>query len=81
MHFAECGWTEEQIRAYTGHEDFKALRPYFTIGSKKKATVNGKQLLGGNYKGGSLFSCIFLTEMAEKLHATSRAVRQSKKMG
>ena len=36
VHCAEKGWTEEQIRAYTGHEDFKALRPYFTIGSKKR---------------------------------------------
>ena len=36
VHCAEMGWTEEQIRAYTGHEDFKALRPYFTIGSRKK---------------------------------------------
>ena len=36
VHCAEKGWTEEQIRAYTGHEDFRALRPYFTIGSKKR---------------------------------------------
>ena len=32
------------------------------------------------YFGGSLFPCIFLTEMAEKLHATSRAVGQNDKM-
>ena len=36
VHCAEKGWTEEQIRAYTGHEDFRSLRPYFTIGSKKR---------------------------------------------
>ena len=36
VHCAEMGWTEEQIRAYTGHEDFRALRPYFAIGSKKR---------------------------------------------
>ena len=44
VHCAECGWTEEQIRAYTGHEDFKALRPYFTIGSKKR-----QQLMENNF--------------------------------
>ena len=36
VHCAECGWTEEQIRAYTGHEDFRAMRPYFAIGDKKR---------------------------------------------
>ena len=44
VHCAEKGWTEEQIRAYTGHEDFRALRPYFTIGSKKR-----RQLMEDNF--------------------------------
>lgn len=30
------GWTEEMIRTYTGHEDFRAMRPYFAIGDKKR---------------------------------------------
>ena len=30
------GWTEEVIRTYTGHEDFKAMKPYFAIGDKKR---------------------------------------------
>ena len=41
----------------------------------------GKTFLEGNYKGGSLFSCIFLTEMAEKMHIAFRAVGKSGKMG
>ena len=36
VHCAEKGWTEEMIRAFTGHEDFDAMRPYFAIGNKKK---------------------------------------------
>ena len=36
VHCAEEGWTEEMIRTYTGHEDFKAMRPYFAIGDKKR---------------------------------------------
>ena len=36
VHCAEEGWTEEMIRTYTGHEDFKAMRPYFAIGNKKR---------------------------------------------
>ncbi len=36
VHCAEEGWTEEMIRAFTGHEDFDAMRPYFAIGNKKK---------------------------------------------
>ena len=49
----------------------------------KKMSYTTKLILlnYGNYIGGSLFSCIFLTEMAEKLHATSRAVKQSEKTG
>ena len=36
VHCAEKGWNEELIRTYTGHEDFKAMRPYFAIGDKKR---------------------------------------------
>ena len=36
VHCAEEGWTEEMIRSYTGHEDFRAMRPYFAIGDKKR---------------------------------------------
>ena len=36
VHCAEEGWTEEMIRTYTGHEDFRAMRPYFAIGDKKR---------------------------------------------
>ena len=36
VHCAEEGWTEEMIRTYTGHEDFKAMKPYFAIGDKKR---------------------------------------------
>ena len=36
VHCAEEGWTEEMISTYTGHEDFKAMRPYFAIGDKKR---------------------------------------------
>ena len=36
VHCAEKGWTEEMIRTYTGHEDFKAMKPYFAIGNKKR---------------------------------------------
>lgn len=36
VHCAEEGWSEELIRTYTGHEDFRAMRPYFAIGDKKR---------------------------------------------
>ena len=36
VHCAEEGWTEEMIRTYTGHEDFRAMKPYFAIGDKKR---------------------------------------------
>ena len=36
VHCAEKGWNEELIRTYTGHEDFRAMRPYFAIGDKKR---------------------------------------------
>ena len=36
VHCAEEGWTEEIIRTYTIHEDFKAMKPYFAIGYKKR---------------------------------------------
>ena len=36
VHCAEEGWTEEMIRTYTVHEDFKAMKPYFAIGYKKR---------------------------------------------
>ena len=48
VHCAEKGWTEEQIRAYTGHEDFKALRPY---------------LLSEVRKGNCLWKTIFRREL------------------
>ena len=36
VHCAEKGWNEELIRTYTGHEDFRAMRPYFAIGDKQR---------------------------------------------
>ena len=36
VHCAEKGWNEELIRTYTGHEDFRAMRPYFAIGDKTR---------------------------------------------